>query len=203
MNTQETTLLVTFRIKPTERERFEAALIDDLLGARNEPGNWSMHLFQSKKDRDLLYFYERWQDNFVLDLHLQYDYTQTVFELAPDALFEPINIRRLTDLSPVDQATYRLPADTTKSIDHLITFTVPESEREMFINTWSTLVEKNRAIPGCVAFHLHSVENEPSTFVLYTRWENETAWRQYVSTPIAEGISDFLLELFPYCQKNQ
>jgi quinol monooxygenase YgiN len=170
------TLLVTFHVNPSHKEQFKNALLDDMDGARRETGNLSMELFHSKEAPDTFYFYERWKNKEDLNDHLTRDYTKHVFDIAAAALKIPMNIKYLEDLSPISREEYKYPSEPEKAVDLVVNFTVKEGQQERFVLQFLSSVKHSRKEPGCIAFHIHSVENDPTSFVLFERWENQAAF---------------------------
>lgn len=177
----DTILLVTFHVNPSQREKFKNALLDDMNGARREPGNLSMDLFTSKETPDTFYFYERWRSKEDLSYHLTRDYTKHVFEIAGVSLKVPMQLKTLQDFNPISPEEYKYPAAPQNAVDLIVHFTVKEEQRERFIAQFMNSVKHSRKEQGCIAFHIHNVENAPLSFVLFERWENQAAFDFHLS----------------------
>lgn len=168
------TMLVTFQTKPEAKEAFKKALLADLEGAKKEPGNISMVLLEDKKDPNTLFFFERWKDRRALELHFEQDYTKAVFSLIEKSLVKPMQILYLNDMAPLP-ATAAEPAFIQNEVDLVVLFDVKEGMEDRFVRQFQKSVQHSRPEAGCMAFHIHSVNDHGTTFVLYERWKNQQA----------------------------
>lgn len=199
----DTTLLVKFQVNPSHRSPFKTALLDDMNGARRETGNLAMDLFQSKEAPDTFYFYERWRNKEDLDFHLTRDYTKRVFDIEAVSLKMPMDIKYLQDLHPISREQYKYPSQPKNAVDLVVHFTVKEGQQERFVMQFLGSVKHSRKEPGCIAFHIHSVENAPTSFVLFERWENQAAFdfhlEQEYTKALFESFKDTLARPVEEC----
>ncbi len=171
----EFAMLVTFHAKPEYRKVLEKLLREDVVQARKEEGNLSMHLYRARENPDTYFLFERWKHQEALDAHFEKPYTKAVLELGEKALTVPMDILFLNDLAPISPVHYRrAPRDSQEATDLFIIFDVKEGEQERFIRQFGYSAQNSRPEAGCVAFHIHAVKDAPKTFVLYERWESRT-----------------------------
>lgn len=169
------TMLVTFTVKPENKEVFKAALMEDAENARNEKGNITMELYEHKDKPSVLYFFERWHDQKVLEEHFEQPYTKKVLALNKTALASPMEILYLRDSAPLPKAELKKPRPEDTPVDLVVIFTVKEGMQERFTKQFQKSSINSRPEAGNIAFHFHSVEGEPTKFVLYERWRNQAA----------------------------
>lgn len=79
-------------------DAFKQSLFDDLINAQQEFGCVTMELFVSKDAPNILFFFERWQNQSALAYHFAQPYTKAVLELAETALLHPIEILYLRNV---------------------------------------------------------------------------------------------------------
>jgi quinol monooxygenase YgiN len=167
-------MLVTFQTKELQKEAFKKALLADLEGAKKEPGNISMALFEDKKDPTILYFFERWKSKTALDFHFEQSYTKAVLTLSEKALAKPMQILYLNDLAPLPTIKDE-PAFIQHEVDLVVLFDVKKGMEDRFVRQFQKSVQHSRPEAGCKAFHIHSVNDQATTFVLYERWTTQEA----------------------------
>lgn len=169
-------MLVTFRVKPERRTEFRQALLTDVANARKESGNVSMDLFQVRDDPNTFLFFERWMTKTALDKHFAQPYTKAVLALSKQALVSPMDIKYLDDLAPLSGLTQMQPTKPKEAVDLVVVFSVKAGKQEQFVRQFQKSVQFSRPEAGCVAFHIHAVDDEPGTFVLLERWQNQAAF---------------------------
>ena len=69
------TLFVKVSPKLFRKQKAYAALMEDVHGARTEPGNLKMELYNAINDPDNYYLFERWTDQQALDQHFKLPHT--------------------------------------------------------------------------------------------------------------------------------
>jgi quinol monooxygenase YgiN len=111
-----------------------------------------------------------------LEAHFAQPYTKAVLTLSEQALESPMAIRYLSDLAPLSGAAHRHPANPQEAVDLVVVFSIKPGRRDQFIRQFEKSVRFSRPEAGCVAFHIHVVADEPDTFVLYERWQNQAAF---------------------------
>ncbi|MEN7549939.1 putative quinol monooxygenase [Rapidithrix thailandica] len=190
------TLLVTFRVKPSEKELFKQALLEDVQYARKEKGNITMELYEGKDRPNTLYLFERWENQKELDKHFEQPYTQKVLKLNETALIEPMEIAYLDDLAPLSVEALPRPVYTDKMVDLVVVFKVKEGKQAKFIRQFRKSVQHSRPETGNIAFHIHSVKDDAVTFVLYERWQNQEAldfhFEQHYTKELFETFKEVL-----------
>jgi quinol monooxygenase YgiN len=185
-------LLVTFRVKPEQRELLKTALLEDVRNAKTEKGNITMELYEHRDQPNTFYLFERWGNQVALDLHFEKPYTRKVLELNKTALREPMEILYLNDLAPLPQKEMKKPLTADTPVDLVVIFKVKDGMQERFIQQFQKSVENSRPEAGNIAFHFHTVEGDNTKFVLYERWRNQASLDFHFAQPYTKE----LFELF-------
>lgn len=192
----EFAMLVTFHAKPEYREALDKLLREDVIQARKEEGNLSMHLYRAKDNPETYFLFERWKHQEALDGHFEEPYTKAVLELGEKALTVPMDIMFLNDLAPISPVHYRRsPRDPQGATDLFVIFSVKDGEQERFVRQFGYSAQNSRPEPGCVAFHIHSVKDSPKTFVLYERWESPADLDAHFEQPYTRELFALLDEI--------
>jgi quinol monooxygenase YgiN len=167
------TLFVKVAAKNGSVIKAKEALLDDVIGARTEDGNFKMELYQADGQPDTFYLIERWKGQAELEQHFAQPYTKGAFDLQNGDLDEPIEMNYLTDLWP---AANDLQKETHRPLTTLIVpFVTKPGRSEEFIRLFEAFVPLVRKEPGNVDFHFLKVNGSDDRFVLYERWENQKA----------------------------
>ncbi len=191
---QPVILFVKIVAKPQNQQQVKDALMADVNGARTEAGNYKMELYNTDKEPDHFYLFERWKSQSALEDHFKQPYTQGAFNLQKGDLTAPIAMNYLVDLWP-------LSTGLQKQVHHpLTTLIVPFETKpgcpDVFIALFEKFVPLVRQETGNVEFHFHRVTGFENQFVLYERWEtqqNLDAHNQQPSTAaLLETISPLL-----------
>lgn len=192
----EFAMLVTFQVKPQYREVLEKLLREDVIQARKEEGNLSMHLYRAKDTPYTYFLFERWKHQQALDAHFEKPYTKAILELSEEALNTPMDILFLNDLAPISPVHYgRSPKDAEEATDLVVVFTVKEGEQQRFVRQFQYSAQNSRAEAGCAAFHIHSVKDAPNTFVLYERWETRADLDMHFEQPYTKELFNLFEEV--------
>jgi quinol monooxygenase YgiN len=191
MNTS-ITMLVTFNVKPGQKEILKSALLDDAKNARNEKGNITMELYEHKDKPANLYLFERWENQQALDEHFDKPYTKQVLALNKTALSSPMEILYLNDIAPLPGAALKKPVAADTPVDLIVIFTVKDGMQQGFVQQFKKSVQNSRPEEGNIAFHFHSVDGDNTKFVLYERWKSQAALDFHFTQPYTSE----LFELF-------
>lgn len=186
------TMLVTFHVKPEQREVFKKALIADREGAVSEKGNISMALYEHKDRPNTFYFFERWEDQKALDKHFKKQYTKDVLELNKTALTAPMEILYLNDIAPLPSHEIKKPLVSDTPVDLIVIFKVKEGMQDIFIKQFQKSIVNSRPEAGNIEFFLHRVPGDHTKFVLYERWRNQSA----LDLHFAQSYTKELFEVF-------
>lgn len=182
-------MLVTFRTKPAYGKEFEEALRIDLEHARTEEGNLSMYLYETKESPGTYFLFERWKNQQALDEHFEKPYTKAVLGLSEKALADPMEILYLRDLAPLSPVHYdRAPVKPEEAVELVVIFSVKEGLQQKFIRQFEYSVANSRLEAGCIAFHIHSVDDQPDIFVLYERWESQAVLDSHFEQPYTKKL---------------
>lgn len=189
-------MLVTFKVKPEQREAFKAVLQKDAEGARTESGNTTFEFYQAKDDANTFFLFERWTNQAALDLHFTQAYVKNVLELSKTALAKPMEILYLNDLAPLAVKDFKRPNGAEKSadkgVDLVVIFKVKDGMQERFTKQFLNSVKYSRPEAGNIAFHIHAVKGDPNAFVLYERWKSQQALDDH----FAQSYTKELFEMF-------
>lgn len=93
-------LFATIRIKPEHLDKARAALDELMIPTLGEPGCHMFAAFASKDADNTLHLVECFDDEAALEAHYAEDYTKEVFAAYADWLAAPIEITRMSPLSP-------------------------------------------------------------------------------------------------------
>jgi quinol monooxygenase YgiN len=190
--TDVVTMLVTFTVKPEQKEAFKDALLEDAKNARTEKGNLTMELYEHKDKATTLFLFERWTNQTALDEHFEKPYTKKVLELNKIALASPMEILYLNDVAPLPSREFKKPLSADTPVDLVVIFKVKDGMQERFIQQFQKSIQNSRPETGNIAFHFHSVNEDKSAFVLYERWRNQAALDFHFAQPYTKE----LFELF-------
>jgi (4S)-4-hydroxy-5-phosphonooxypentane-2,3-dione isomerase len=83
-------LIVTAKVKPSERERFLSVIEDDAISSvRDEPGCLRFEVLQDGQDQNTFYFFEVYRDEDALDAHTKTPHFARWAEAREAVLAEP------------------------------------------------------------------------------------------------------------------
>ena len=99
------TIIGTVTAKPETRDELLALLATQVAPTRSEPGciNYDFHV--DAADPCCFVFYENWQSQADLDLHLAMPHLLPLFSQLERLLAKPVDIRHLTMLSDLEAQT--------------------------------------------------------------------------------------------------
>jgi quinol monooxygenase YgiN len=182
------TMLVTFHVKPEQKEVFKKALVADREGAAGEKGNISMELYEHKDKPNTFYFFERWENQKALDDHFAKKYTKDVLELSKTALTTPMEILYLNDISPLPANEIKSPLASDTLVDLIVVFKVKDGMQDAFIKQFQKSVVNSRPEPGNIEFFFHTVPGDNTKFVLYERWRSQAALDFHFAQPYTKEL---------------
>jgi len=199
---QRVTMLVTFHVKPDQKAALRQALIEDRNESAKEPGNISIVLFEHRDKPDVMYLFERWTSQAVLDAHFKKPYTLKVLELNKTALTSPMEIMKLNDIAPLpkDQIKYPLAADSP--VDLICIFHIKPGASTTFINQFKKSIKNSRPEPGNINFFFHTVPGDTSTYVLMERWRNNAALQSHFQEPYTKELFSMFTRTLPLPAEN-
>ncbi|MDX3973624.1 putative quinol monooxygenase [Shinella sp.] len=95
------TVIGTVTARPQTREDLHRLLADQVAPTRAEPGciNYDFHV--DAADPCVFVFYENWKSQADLDAHMQMPHLKPLLSQIDRLLAKPIDIRRLTMISPL------------------------------------------------------------------------------------------------------
>ena len=170
-NTGAVTLLVKVPAKAGSTQTAANALRQDVQGAWTENGNLKMEVYQVNNSPAVFYLYERWASRAALDEHFEKDYTKSAFALQANDLTGKIEMNYLRELWPDNRQQVK---ETHRPYTTLIVrFLVKQGRESDMVNKFKPFVQLVRNEKGNHDFHFHTVEGNPSEFVLYERWESQ------------------------------
>jgi quinol monooxygenase YgiN len=182
------TMLVTFNVKPEQREVFKKALIADRNGAMSEKGNISMHLYEHKDRPNTFYFFERWENQQALDEHFTEKYTKDVLALNKTALASPMEILYLDDIAPLPSSEIKNPHAADTPVDLIVIFKVKDGMQDIFTRQFQKSIVNSRPEPGNIEFFFHTVPGDNTKFVLYERWHSQAALDFHFAQPYTKEL---------------
>lgn len=172
MNQQNVvTLFVKVAVKQNSIAKAKKALLADVHGAWNEPGNYKMELYQTDKNPEVFYLFERWQTQSMLEEHFKQPYTKAAFDLQQEDLVSPIEMNYLSDILPVQASLAKQQHYPFTTL--IVTFETLEGKGEELIQLFRAFVPLVRQEPGNVEFHFHTMAGSKTKFVLYERWQSQ------------------------------
>lgn len=180
------TMLVKVSAKSSSVNQAKKALQADVQGAWNESGNYKMELYTDKNKPVNFYIYERWQSREQLQSHFEKDYTKAAFALTNGDLSAPIQMNYLTELWPDNQQKIKQPHKPYITL--IVRFSVKPGKESAMIGLFEPFVPAVRREKGNIDFHFHTVEGNPTEFVLYERWENQAALDAHNTLPTTHAI---------------
>ena len=167
------TLFVKVAAKTGSVNKAKEALLADVNGARTEAGNYKMELYQADGQPDNFYLFERWKGRAELEHHFVQPYTTGAFDLQNGDVTEPIEMNYLTSLWP---AATDLQKESHRPLTTLIVpFVTKPGKADEFIRLFEAFVPLVRKEPGNVEFQFLKINGNDNRFVLYERWENQSA----------------------------
>lgn len=157
--------------KQESQNRAKSALLADVHGARTEPGNLKMELYQADNIANDFYLFERWRSQSDLEQHFTKPYTQGAFDLQKADVHTPIEMNYLEELWPLkDGFTKEVHRPLTTLI---VPFEVAPGAADEFVKYFKHFVPIVRKEAGNIEFRFHRVIGNPQRFVLYERWERQ------------------------------
>ncbi|XQW84966.1 putative quinol monooxygenase [Thalassotalea piscium] len=182
------TQIVKFDIALNKVEEFKAALLADQAGANNEKGCLELRLFQDKNQPNIIFAYERFENDEALKYHASQPYTGLVFELLETAAQAAPVLQKLTDSLPLPLHE-RNPKTANDEDDIFIIFfifKIKQGYREKIISQFQSHVNSTRDEEGNLLFDFYSVEGQEDTFVVYEHWRKESdVWDIHFNQPYA------------------
>ncbi len=173
MNTDLVTLLVKVAAKPSSEAKAKKALQQDVQGAWSEAGNYKMELYNDRKLTADFYLVERWESRAMLEAHFNKEYTKAAFALANGDLRLPIEMNYLTELWPDERQ--RIKVVHHPRVTLIVRFITKGGQENRIVELFKSFVPLVRKEQGNMDFHFHTVEGNKSEFILYERWENQSA----------------------------
>lgn len=183
------TQLVKFDIKLDKVDTFKAILIKNQRDAKNEKGCLELRLFQDKNKPNIIFAYERFEDNAALKFHASQAYvTPVINSLEASAQSTPL-IMKLNDTTPFPLHENN-PKKENKEDDIFIIFfifKIKSGYRKKIISQFETHVTRTRAEEdGNIIFDMYTVEGQDDTFAVYEHWRKESdVWDIHFNQPYA------------------
>lgn len=196
-------LFVKVSAKAESIQKAKEALLADVNGARTEPGNYKMELYQANDNDPTFFLIERWKNQAALEEHLKQPYTAAAFELQKTDLTAPIEMNYLADLWPTENMLQKQKHRRLTTL--IVPFEIKPGKAAAFIHLFEAFVPKVRAEQGNVEFHFHRIINNDNCFVLYERWENKedldrhnsfittAAFASSIEPLLTRPVADFVL----------
>ncbi len=170
------TMIVQLEVTNTNyREEFEQALVEDVIGALTEEGNIAMELYQDKKNPNLYFLYEIWENRAALRKHFNEPWTQEAF--AAGAKAEVKNtFHYLKDLKPLPENKIKRPEENNNAMDDLMVFfEVKPGLIDVFKKQFTEIIQYRRDNQDVISYHLYQGKDDPNKFALYERWKSKEA----------------------------
>jgi quinol monooxygenase YgiN len=186
-------LFVVMPIKEKELSSFLPVLLDNARQSRLEKGNHSFDVFISEQGGPVLYLFERWSDSAALEEHTHKPYFKAVqTRLAKDLSGEVVR----THLKPIDKLTDggkpKLISNPKETRNVIVVFKVKADARATFLAALSEVTPPSRSAPGNLAFDLYEDSTDPTTFVLFERWQNVGVHEAHLAKPYVKKLGDVL-----------
>jgi quinol monooxygenase YgiN len=182
------TMLVTFNVRPDQREVFKKALVADRNEASGEKGNISMYLYEHKDRPNTFFLFERWENRQALDEHFTKKYTKDVLELNKTALVSPMEILYLDDIAPLPSCEIKRPEAADTPVDLIVIFKVKDGMQDIFTRQFQKSIVNSRPEPGNIEFFFHTVPGDNTKFVLYERWRSQAALDFHFAQPYTKEL---------------
>ncbi|MCL1065699.1 antibiotic biosynthesis monooxygenase [Shewanella olleyana] len=179
------TQILKFTVKPESRDKFVAALMHNKQQSAQETGNIAMRLYVDNSNTNVLFAYDRWQDEEALNYHLQQTYTQKLLALAETTLAEPIDIQTLHDSALTPVAPLQADKEDPR-FNIFFIFKIKPGTRDALLAQFEKHITHTRTEPGCLLFDLYTVQDDPETLVVYEHWRKESdVWDIHFHQPYA------------------
>ncbi|MEZ8271384.1 putative quinol monooxygenase [Vibrio splendidus] len=194
--------IVKFTVKPTYKDEFQQALLENQLASSQEPGNVEMRIYVDNKDANLFFAYDRWVDQDALNSHLHQPHTTKLIKLTENALVEPAMVLNLGETTPAPIALKQADEGDDK-FNIFFIFKLEEEYREALIAQFEEHIKHTRTEAGCLLFDLFTVDGSDDTLVVYEHWRKESdVWDIHFNQPYAK-VTGALMEKAVVGDMNQ
>lgn len=186
------TQIVSFTVKPEYIDAFRQVLLENKAGTDSEAGNIAMRMYTDNNNPNVIYSYERWQDEAAADYHRSQDYVQNLVKLADVALAAPVEILTLNDTTPLPVEPLK-PASDDPRFNIFFIFKIQAGSRSELLQQFEKHITNTRTELGCLMFDLYTVDGDKQTLVAYEHWCKESdVWDIHFNQPYAVETGNLL-----------
>lgn len=194
--------IVKFTVKPSYKDEFKQALLENQRASRQEAGNVEMRIYVDNQDDHLFFAYARWADQGALDSHFQQIHFQKLIKLSDTALVEPAMVLNLGETSPAPVALKQADEHDDK-FNIFFIFKLDVQHREALIHQFEEHIKHTRTETGCLLFDLFTVDGSDDVLVVYEHWRRESdVWDIHFNQPYAK-VTGALMEKAVIGDMNQ
>lgn len=97
---EQITVIARFKAKPEAVEKITEIILNLVRETRAEAGCLNYDFHRDLEDSTLFYMHENWRSKADLAAHFKTTHLEAVFEILPNLLAEPVEIRRLQIINP-------------------------------------------------------------------------------------------------------
>lgn len=97
---EQITVIAKFQTKPEAAEEFVESILNLVQKTRIEKGCLNYDFHRDLTDPTVFYMHENWQSEADLAAHFETPHLKAAFEVMPDLLVKPVEIRRLQMIDP-------------------------------------------------------------------------------------------------------
>jgi quinol monooxygenase YgiN len=87
-------IFARFHARPGNEGAVAAAMLDNLVPTREEPGCLKIHAFRSIRDPRLFYIHSRWKDEAAFETHAGLPHTVRFLERVEPLIDHPLDVTR-------------------------------------------------------------------------------------------------------------
>lgn len=173
-------VFVKATLKPEFRDRYLAAMRENVAKTRAETSKPTFDFFQDATGGNTFYQFEVWKDEKEHASHLEAAHARAAAEVRKQAVTEPPEVLRLTPFYTAAETTHEPPAEPRKTENLVVVFETDPQLRQEFLSTFDKLAADARKAPGNLVFDLYRVTDRPDTFVLFERWKDAESYGRHM-----------------------
>lgn len=160
------------KIKDGKMNQWISAVQTNIVHSREEEGNISFHLYQSKEKEQTTLWFERFKTKMAHNAHLKQDYFKAAVKDVDEIRDGEVISIYLKEISEVPAAAEKETANPSTTQNVIILFDVKPDKRDVFVNAFKEAAPNARQAPGNIQFNLFRYADEPNKFVSIETWEN-------------------------------